>query len=50
MSDLEKLVRTILGVLLMMVTMISLVWCLYKYAQYQERKKKQTVLPMVEYN
>ena len=48
MSDLEKFARTILGVIFMMGTMISVVWCLYKYAKCQERKEKQKVLPMEE--
>ena len=43
-KDLENLLRTIFGVIIILFTMFCCVYCLYKYAVCQEREEKSRVV------
>ena len=43
-KDLEDLLRTIFGVIMILFTMFCCVYCLYKYAVCQEKKEKSRVV------
>ena len=43
-KDLEDLLRTIFGVIIILFTMFCCVYCLYKYAVCQEKKEKSRVV------